>query len=599
MSFSLRDYQVVCADSIFEQWRTHQSTLLSLFTGGGKTIIFAEVIRRTRPGRAIVLANREELIFQACDKIQRTTGLHCEIEMADMVASASLFTSADVIVSTVQTQVSGKTAKRMTRFNPEDFSLLVVDEAHFSTSPSFREVIEYYSRNPNLKVLGVTATPSRHDKQALGQIYKSVAANYGMADGIQLGWLCELTQQFVPVAGLDYSHIKTYKGDLSLPELQAEMERQENIVGVCQPSIEVMFALPPKTLSDVPVPEWGNYLKSLNRQARRAIVFTASVAQANLCAEIFNRVWPSLAESVDGKTPKEKRRDLLKRFTAGDVRAIMNCGVLTHGFDEPQVECIIMARATKSKSLYEQMVGRSTRPLPGVVDGENLDTPEKRRAAIAASAKPYCRIIDFVGNSGNHKIVTCADVLGGKYSSDAVIRAVKKAQADGKPVKIERLLDQVELDLEKEKQARIEARRREEASKRNHLVAKVDFVLLETHPFEACGMTRATKYSHSFGVPPTPNQSAFLAKRGINCEQLHMTRGEAGTMIGKLKAADGNLPATEPQKKFLRWKGLDGSRMTKREAHEAIEKIKNPPHQESVSESPNESHQPEPEEAFA
>lgn len=575
MSFSLRDYQVVCADSIFEQWKTHQSTLLSLFTGGGKTIIFAEVIRRTRPGRAIVLANREELIFQACDKIQRTTGLHCEVEMADMVASASLFNAADVIVSTVQTQISGKTTKRMTRFNPEDFSLLVVDEAHFSTSRSFREVIDYYRRNPNLKVLGVTATPSRHDKKALGQIYESVAANYGMADGIELGWLCDITQLFVPVAGLDYSHIKTVKGDLSLPELQAEMERRENVMGVCQPSLEVMFALAPKTLSSIPVPEWGAYLKSLNRSARRSIVFTASVAQANKCAEIFNNVLPSLAESVDGKTPKDKRRDLLKRFTSGEVWAIMNCGVLTHGFDEPQVECIMMARATKSKSLYEQMVGRSTRPLIGVVDGDNLDTPEKRRASIAASAKPYCRIIDFAGNSGNHRIITTADVLGGKFSDDAAIRAVKKAQAEGKPVKISRLLAQAEIDLENEKRKRQEEFRRAETARRNHIVAKVNFSIIKTSPFEAVGMTRATKYSRNYGVPATPRQAQSLAARGINCEALNITKGEAGQMIGKLKAAEAEGPATPKQKSWLRWKHIAFDPIiTKGEASELIEKSK-------------------------
>lgn len=574
MSFSLRDYQVVCADSIFEQWKTYQSTLLSLFTGGGKTIIFAEVIRRARPGRAIVLANREELIFQACEKIQRTTGLNCEVEMADMVASANLFNAADVIVSTVQTQISGKSKKRMTRFNPDEFAVLVVDEAHFSTSGSFREVIDYYRRNPKLKVLGVTATPSRHDKKALGQIYESVAANYGMADGIELGWLCDITQLFIPVAGLDYSHIKTVKGDLSLPELQAEMERQENIVGVCQPSLEVMFALPPKTLSTIQVPEWGAYLKSLNRPARRSIVFTASVAQANLCAEIFNRVMPSLAESVDGKTPKDKRRDLLKRFTAGDVRAIMNCGVLTHGFDEPQVECIIMARATKSKSLYEQMVGRSTRPLPGVVDGDNLDTPEKRRTSIAASAKPYCRIIDFVGNSGAHRIITTADVLGGKFSSDAAVRAVKKAQSDGKPVKMSRLLEQAEIDLENEKRKRAEARRAESAAKRNHIVAKVDFSILEKSPFEALGITRATKYSRTYGVPPTERMTAFLASRGINCETQRITMGEAGQMIGKLKAIEASAPATSKQKGWLKWKGANGDGLTKSEASALIEKMK-------------------------
>jgi len=575
MSFELRDYQVVCADSIFEKWKQFQSTLLCLFTGGGKTIIFAEVIRRMRPGRAMVICNREELIFQACDKIHRTTGLHCEIEMADMVASANLFTSADVIVSTVQTQISGKPKKRMTRFNPDDFAVLVVDEAHFATSDSFREVIDHYTQNPKLRVLGVTATPKRHDGKAMGQVFDCVAANYGMLSGIEMGWLCDVTQQFVPIAGLDYSHIKTYKDDFVLTELQREMERQENIVGVCQPSIEVMFALPPKTLTSVPVPEWGNYLTALNRPARRAIVFTASVAQAGLCAEIFNRVMPGIAESVDANTPKDKRRDLLKRFSSGEVRAVMNCGVLTHGFDEPKCECIIMARATKSLSLYEQMVGRSTRPLPGVVDGPDLDTPEKRRAAIAASDKKYCRIIDFVGNSGKHKIITTLDVLGGKVSEEASRKAIKKAIEEGKPVKVSRVLEQAEIDIENEKRKRQEEARAEDAQRRKHLIPTVDFSMLSTAPFEATGVTRSTKYSRFHFQPPTEGQANLLSKYGVNVEKHKLSKTDAGKLIGEIIKAANAGPPTEKQKKFLRWKGINPDGMTKKEASTRIEKLKN------------------------
>lgn len=540
MSINLRDYQHACAESITEQWRTHQSTLLCLFTGGGKTIIFAEMIRRMRPGRAVVICNREELLFQACDKIHRTTGLHCEIEMADNFAAHSLFNSADVIVSTVQTQISGRKQKRMERFNPADFSLLVVDEAHYSTSSSFRQCIEYYQRNPNLKVLGVTATPNRHDQESLGQIYTSVAANYGMREGIYLGWLCDITQLFIPVAGLDYSHIRTTsKGDLNEAELASVMEEQENIVGICQPSLEVMFALRPQTLSAIPVPEWGDYIRGLNRPGRKTIVFTASVAHADLCAEIFNRVIPEMAEAVNGETPKDKRRALLKRFAAGDVRAVMNCGILTTGFDDPSVEVIVMARPTKSKLLYEQMVGRSTRPLPGTVDGENLDTPTKRLAAIAGSAKPFCRIVDFVGNSGKHKLITTIDVLGGKISDEAKAKAIKKMQEDGKPVKVSRALEQAEIDLQAEQQDERDRLKRMEAGRRNNIVAKVKFSVQSINPFDALGITPASPYARNYNRPPSEKMRMILSKRGINCEKHNITWSDAGRMIGAIAKKEG------------------------------------------------------------
>src|SRR5262245_39459240 len=99
----LRDYQLNASDSIVEAWRSAQSCLLVLYTGGGKTIIFADVIRRRQPGRSLVVAHREELIFQAREKIERTTGLGCEIEMADLQAATNLFHRTPVVVATVQT----------------------------------------------------------------------------------------------------------------------------------------------------------------------------------------------------------------------------------------------------------------------------------------------------------------------------------------------------------------------------------------------------------------------------------------------------------------------------------------------------------------
>lgn len=576
MTNQLRPYQSDSSDEIYEAWKKHQSTLLVMATGLGKTVVFADVIKRMRPGRALVLANREELIFQACDKIQRWTGLDCAIEMGDMVASANLFNAADVVVSTVQTQIAGKNRKRMTRFNPDDFALLVVDEAHFSVSNSFRQVINHYKQNHRLKILGVTATPLRHDEQALGQIYESTAANYGILYGIQNGWLCDITQQYVSVAGLDYSHIKTLAGDLNPGELSRVLEQQENVIGFCQPSLEVMFALTPKTLGSIPVPDWGAYLRSLGRPPRRSIMFTASVHQAELCAEIFNRVMPGMAEYVCGETPKDKRRDLFKRFeTDGDpLRIMMNCGVMTHGYDNPLVECIFMARPTKSHSLVEQMIGRGTRALPGVVDGEDKDTPEKRMTAIKASAKPFVRIVDFVGICGKHKIVTTLDVLGGRVSSEAVAKARKQAVEEGKPMRVTKLLDQAEVALMTEKQAKLEKLRMADAARRNHLVARVDYSTQDINPFDLLDVTPASPFSRNFGRPPTEKMIKFLADNGIDSAKHRLTFTDAGKMIGKIKELQASAPPTDFQRRRLLglgWNKNELMNMTRAKATKALD----------------------------
>lgn len=527
----LRPYQNSGVERVFVEWETHQSTLGVLYTGGGKTVMFADIIKRMQPKRALVIAHREELIWQARHKIGQVAGLDCEVEMADLTARADLFHRSPVVVSTIQTQVSGSVRKRMHRFKPTDFGLLIIDEAHHATADSYREVIAYYSQNPNLKILGVTATPDRTDQEALGQIFKSVAFDYEILDGIDDGWLCDITQQFVPVAGLDYSHIKTTAGDLNNGQLKMVMEAEANIMGVCQPSMEVLYGLPPHSLDTVPVPEWGKFLGTLGRQARRAIVFTASVAQAEACCNIFNRVLPGMAKWVSGKTNKDERRDTLLSFKEGNTRVVMNCGVLTEGFDDPGVEVIIMARPTKSRSLYAQMVGRATRALPGVVDGPGLDTAEKRKAAIAASPKPYCRIIDFVGNSGRHKLITCMDVLGGNVTEKAKFAAIEKAQREGKPVRVSRALTNAEIDLQQaERKRALDARAQEEA-RRAALIAKSKFSQHDINPFG-----RESGPTLSGGWRPkrilSEKQRRLLLRNGFN--PSNMTYADGCRKIGEL-----------------------------------------------------------------
>lgn len=488
----LRDYQTEASDSIIEKWRTHQSTLLVKATGLGKTIVFAEIIKRMQPRRALVLAHREELIFQARNKIEQCTGLPCDIEMASMKASSNLFHKTPVVISTIQTQTAGRNgSKRMHRFNPNDFGVVVVDESHHCTSKSYRSVLDHYKQNPDLKILGVTATPDRTDQESLGQIFECVAADYGILYGIEHGWLCDITQQFIPVSSLDYSHVRTTAGDLNSADLRTVMEEESNIMGVCQPSLEVMFGLEPHTLDQVEVEKWGEFLMGLGRPARRTIIFTASVNQAEACCNIFNRVNSGLSKWVCGKTDKDERRDTLKSFASGETRAVANCGVLTEGFDDPGVEVVIMARPTKSRSLYAQMVGRCTRPLPGVVDHPELDTPDKRRDSIAASEKPFCRIIDFVGNSGRHKLVTCMDILGGKTSDKARDRAIKDAQQGDKPkpVRVTRALTRAEVDIAKEEREAAEKARRAEAARRAKVLARARYSSHRVDPFGNGGPT--------------------------------------------------------------------------------------------------------------
>jgi superfamily II DNA or RNA helicase len=498
MEPSLRDYQVECVESIFKEWKEVISTLAVIPTGGGKSAIAAEVIRRVQPKRAMFVCHRAELVYQFRNTLARFAGLDAGIEMADLYVNESLFGDLPVVIATVQTlnsELGDRT--RMSRFKPMEFGVLVCDEAHHVVAPTWKNVINYFTQNPELRVLNLTATPDRADEEALGQIIDSVACDIEILDMIHRGWLVPVQQQFVAIEGLDFSAMRTTAGDLNGADLAKEMESEGNLQGVAGASIHII----------------GN---------RRAIVFTVSVAQAEALCSIFNRHKEGMAGWVEGKTNDDERRELLQRFQDGKVQVVCNCGVLTEGFDNPGVEVVVMARPTKSRALYAQMAGRSTRPLPGIVD--LFDTPEERKDAIAQSAKPHCLIVDFVGNSGKHKLMSSADILGGKVSDEVLERAVERAKKLGKPVAMTELIDEEE-DAEKKRLLERDRRKMAELRKRN-IVANVKFTTKQVNPFDVFDIQPARDRGWDYNKQLSDKEKGLLVKQGINPDQLSYAQGK-------------------------------------------------------------------------
>jgi superfamily II DNA or RNA helicase len=456
----LRPYQSAASEAIYTEWQTVNSTLAVMATGLGKTVLAADLARRMFPRRTLFLAHRRELIHQAADKITRATGLRCEIEMGELQAAEhSLFSRAPVIVSSIQTQCAGGDGGgRMAKFDPARFGALILDECHHATSSQWQRVINYFRTNPDLKVCGITATPDRADEAALGQIFQTVAFEYEILDGINDGWLVPVQQQMVHVAGLDFSGIRTTAGDLNGGDLAAVMEAEKNMQQVASASVEIIGA-------------------------KRALAFTQSVRQAEMLSEIFNRNRAGSAAWICGKTPHDKRRQILSDYSHGRIQILCNCGITTEGWDDPAndlqgVQVCIMAKPTKSRSLYTQMAGRVIRPLPNTVDG--FDLVADRKLSIASSAKPNCLVVDFVGNSGRHKLMTTADILGGKVSDEAVEHAVAWAKKAGKPVNMTEALDEAEAELQRQR----EQARLDEAARRARLVASARFTTQSVDPFD-------------------------------------------------------------------------------------------------------------------
>ncbi len=493
----LRPYQTEAVKSARSLLKENASTLIVQPTGTGKTIVFADIINDWHSGRVLVMAHRDELIRQAADKIEWVTGEPCDIEMGDYRADqCALPDRKKVVITSVQTM---SRARRLAQFHADEFSLLIIDEAHHAPAPTYQAVIEYFSRNRSLRVLGVTATPDRADELALGRVFETVAYDYQLLDAINDGWLVPIQQQFVHVEGLDLSEVNTVAGDLNQRQMAEILNEEKLCHRIVSPVMDIA--------ADEPT-----------------LIFAATVAQAETMCEIANRRRPGCADWICGdqvKCPRDVRRETLKHFSSGEFQFLFNVGVLLEGYDEPSIGIVACARPTKSRSLYAQMIGRGTRTLPGVVDG--VDLPEGRLAAIAASGKPSLLILDFVGNSGNHKLIHTGDILGGNYDDEIVAAATHEAMNKGTAGE--------RTDMLAELRAAEEARKEVRRLKRQRVVADAKFSTRAIDPFEVLDIMPKREPGWHVGRKPTEKQVAYLKRQGISTHDMSFCK--ASQLIGE------------------------------------------------------------------
>lgn len=479
--------------------------------------------------RVLVIAHREELIYQAVSHAKRA-GLTAGIEMGALHCRGE-----QVVVATVQTLVAKRRCKtcagggcpecldrgfsyRMDRFQPHTFDALIIDEGHHATATTYRRVISYFRQNPHLKVLLVTATPQRSDGVGLWNVVDTCAYSMELKTAIDDGWLCPIRQSFVEVHGLDLSAVKTKAGgDLADGEVERQFlgdtdaEKERLLHEVAKPSID-------------------------QAAGRPLLIFASGVRHATELSAACNAYDGVNAEVVVGDTNKDERKRIIARYKSGETNALVGCGVFTEGFDAPATEVVAMARPTKSLSFYLQCIGRGTRPLPGVVDG--IDTAEGRRASIAASAKPSCVVLDFVGNAGRHKLVSVADCLAGSGVDPIDLNeAIALAKEMDDPADMEEL-------IEKAKAAREERQRMAEEAERKRLSTKnradscdyssQDIDLFRGDPFEAIA-----NYTQQKGGP-SEKQVKFMVQLGVAPETaMECSSNQAKAILGKLTAQRG------------------------------------------------------------
>ena len=485
----LRPYQQDALNGICQALRECDSTLLCLPTGCGKTVVFASAAKLAKK-RVMVIAHRDELIQQGASKIHAVTGERPNIEKAEQYSNEGTMFPSKCVVASVQTlNARMGDGRRVDRFDPDDFSLLIIVEAHHAVASSYRNVISHFQKNSGCKLLGVTATPDRSDEIALKEVFDSVAYEYSLLDATREGWLVPVRSMPARILGLDFSGVKDVAGDFNQGELSEIMEREGNLHGVADETVRRM----------------GD---------RKVLVFCVSVAQSELLSEIFERHRPNCARFISGDTPPEERRQVLRDYAESRFQILVNCMVATEGFDCPDIGMVVVARPTKSRSLYAQMVGRGTRPLPNTVDG--LAEAEDRRAVIASSRKKDCIILDFCANAGKHSLASLPDILGGKMSEDVIKRAKQHQEesADSdQPIDVIALLQRAELEIEEEE------KERRDKERRRVVVGKAKVSVGEIDAFSVYGLS--TRGRDTFRVLPlTEGQKEVLRKQGVPFDRL-------------------------------------------------------------------------------
>ena len=469
MGQELRPYQQQARDHIHAEWENgHTRTLLVLPTGTGKTIVFASVAAdQVRAGdRVLILAHRGELLEQAADKLQRSTGLVSAVEKADATCLNTWFR---VVVGSVQTL---QRTARLERFPRDYFGTIIIDEAHHAITDGYRRILDYFG---DAKVLGVTATPDRGDMRNLGEVFDSLAFEYKLTDAIKEGYLCRIMAQTIPLK-LDISSVTMSGGDYAVGDLGTALD----------PYLEQIAA------------EMAQRCKG-----RKTVVFLPLIKTSQKFRDLLNSHGFRAAE-VNGQSTD--RKEVLADFDAGKYNVLCNSMLLTEGWDCPSVDCVVVLRPTKVRSLYSQMVGRGTRLSPGKSD---------------------LLLLDFLWMTDKHELCRPADLV---CEDRAVARQMTENLAQtGCPEDIEEAAVQASEDVVTQREEALAKQLEEQRRKKARLVDPLQYEM-SIQAEDLAGYVPAFGWEAG---PPTEQQAAALEKLGILPDAVE-SAGKASLLLDRL-----------------------------------------------------------------
>ena len=490
----LRPYQQQAKDAIFSEWENGiKKTLLVLPTGCGKTIVFAKVAEECVKGgsRVLILAHRGELLDQAADKIGKSTGLGCATEKAEQTCLGSWFR---IVVGSVQSMMR---EKRLNQFPNDYFNTIIIDEAHHCISDSYQKVLRHF---PDAEVLGVTATPDRGDMQNLGTVFESLAYEYTLPKAIKEGYLSPIKAVTIPL-----------KIDMSAVGVQAGDFKSGDIATALDPYLESIAE------------EMEKYCSN-----KKTVVFLPLVKTSQKFRDILNNHGFKAAE-VNGDS--KDRAEILEAFDKDQYNVLCNSMLLTEGWDCPSVDCIVVLRPTKVRSLYCQMVGRGTRLSP-------------------ETNKDHLLLLDFLWHTERHELCHPASLIC--ESAEVAQKMTENMEKDaGCVIDIE--------EAEKTASEDVVAQREEALAKQLSEMKRRKKRLVDPLQFEMSIQAEdLSGYVPAFGwemAPPSEGQKKTLETLGILPDAIE-NAGKASKILDRLDRRRREGLTTPKQIRFLESRGF-------------------------------------------
>ena len=488
----LRPYQQEAKNSVFEQWEKLNKTLVVLPTGCGKTIVFAKVTEECvrRGKRVLILAHRGELLEQASDKILKATGLRCAVEKAEETCLGSWY---QITVGSVQ---SLQREKRLAQFDPDYFGAIIIDEAHHCITDGYQKILQHF---PDAKVLGVTATPDRGDMRNLGEYFESLAYEYTLPKAIKERYLSPIKALTIPLQ-LDLSGVSLQAGDFKAGEIATALD-------------PYLYQI---------ADEMEKYC-----QDRKTVVFLPLVKTSQKFRDILNEKGFQAAE-VNGES--KDRAEVLEDFDHDKYNVLCNSMLLTEGWDCPSVDCVVVLRPTKVRSLYSQMVGRGTRLNPGKED---------------------LLLLDFLWHTERHELCHPANLI---CESEEVARKMTEnlEKEAGCPIDLEEAEKQASEDVVAQREEALAQKLAEMKRRKKKLVDPLQFEM-------SIQAENLSGYVPTFGwemSPPTDKQKATLEKLGILPDEID-NQGKASKLLERLDKRREEGLTTPKQIRFLESRGFE------------------------------------------